>query len=337
LYLSLLTTNPRGKVDPTADVVANFLRWIPAHDDIKRRLVLDAALFSKPFNQDDLTAFEYLKDDRSSLYQWLISQPFVLTNPDDGLHVYHDLTQNLFARYLFQRSRQEYFEARRTLAQHYQRQIEKISLTSDPLVTNIDELLKLVLASIQQLFYLPNEAGYTMAIEHLLKISKYLNEEQKHEITRVLHRLILERVNNQITIHARQIIVRFLDYINADQNSIEFVKSANYILDKVAHQASFPSSLLASIHYDLGKSYQSHKELQSAISHFESAIELDQENASAYNLRGTAYYTLNQYQRAIQDYATALEIDPRNFSAYHNRGRAYYKLSLYQNALLISA
>src|SRR5205807_1805081 len=29
LFLSLLTTHPRAQIDPTGDVVANFLRWIP--------------------------------------------------------------------------------------------------------------------------------------------------------------------------------------------------------------------------------------------------------------------------------------------------------------------
>src|SRR6266702_1905919 len=60
LYLSLLTSNPQGNVDPTKDVVDNFLRWISQQEQIKRRLALDGALFSKSFNQDDLQAFPYL-------------------------------------------------------------------------------------------------------------------------------------------------------------------------------------------------------------------------------------------------------------------------------------
>src|SRR5205807_6043135 len=78
LYLSLLTSNPRGKVDPTADVVANFLRWIPEREQIKRQLALDASLFSKPFSQDDLAAFAYLPEqERIELYYWLTALSFV--------------------------------------------------------------------------------------------------------------------------------------------------------------------------------------------------------------------------------------------------------------------
>src|SRR5262249_425947 len=52
LYLGFLTANPQGKIDPTKDVVDNFLRWIPEKDQVKRQLALDAALFTRPFNQD---------------------------------------------------------------------------------------------------------------------------------------------------------------------------------------------------------------------------------------------------------------------------------------------
>src|SRR5437764_4466632 len=73
LYLSLLTSNQQGKVDPMKDVVDNFLRWIPGHEHVKRQLALDAALFSRPFNQDDLEAFSYLSEhERPILYRWLI-------------------------------------------------------------------------------------------------------------------------------------------------------------------------------------------------------------------------------------------------------------------------
>jgi hypothetical protein len=77
-YLSLLTSNPQGKVDPAADVVANFLRWIPENEQVKRQLALDASLFSKPFSQDDLVAFEYLPEQEMiDLYYWFTGLSFV--------------------------------------------------------------------------------------------------------------------------------------------------------------------------------------------------------------------------------------------------------------------
>ncbi len=77
LYLGLLTFNLQGTVDPTEGVVANFLRWLPEQDHVKRRLAVDAALFSRPFNQDDLATFDYLdQQDLEDTYRWLISTSF---------------------------------------------------------------------------------------------------------------------------------------------------------------------------------------------------------------------------------------------------------------------
>src|SRR5581483_3962124 len=91
LYLGILTCNSRGSIDPTASVVENFLRWIPKSKSLERKLSLDAALFSLPFNQDDLAAFTYLGHELHILYRWLIGQPFVQSNQQDGRHIYHEI------------------------------------------------------------------------------------------------------------------------------------------------------------------------------------------------------------------------------------------------------
>jgi hypothetical protein len=110
LYLSFLTSNPHAEFDPTANVVANFLHWIPEQEKDKRRLAQEAALFSRPFNQDDLGAFSYvLEDDRSTLYLWLIGQPFIQPSTLNGRYIYHSLAQELFSRHLYQRSEKEYY------------------------------------------------------------------------------------------------------------------------------------------------------------------------------------------------------------------------------------
>src|SRR5215471_10275789 len=145
LYLSLLTSNPHGKVDPTADVVANFLRWIPEREYIKRQLALDTALFSRPFNQDDLTAFSYLPEQElPSLYHWLIAQPFVRSQ--DGRYTYHELALELFGRHLYQRSKKEYYATRSGIANYYQRLLEQIQAEMGLEVYHSDEWLELVLA-----------------------------------------------------------------------------------------------------------------------------------------------------------------------------------------------
>ena len=65
LYLRMLTFSRHVDIDVTEGVVENYLRWIPADEPYKRRLLLEAALFSRPFNRDDLKAFSYISDDET--------------------------------------------------------------------------------------------------------------------------------------------------------------------------------------------------------------------------------------------------------------------------------
>ena len=84
LYLGLLTSNPRGKVDPTKDVVVNFLRWIPEQEQVKRQFALDAALLSRPFNLDDLEAFSYLPEEKRSDLLSMVDRATVRANQPAG-------------------------------------------------------------------------------------------------------------------------------------------------------------------------------------------------------------------------------------------------------------
>jgi hypothetical protein len=137
LYLGLITSNPRGGFDPTKDVVVNFLRWLPEHDQMKRRLVLDAALFSRPFTQDDLEAFKYVaEDERSALYDWLIGLPFVRYL--EGRYRYHEVVQELFSRHLYQRSKKEYYATRRALADYYRQALDELEQEGDKESVDID-------------------------------------------------------------------------------------------------------------------------------------------------------------------------------------------------------
>jgi len=165
LYLGLLTANPSGEVDPTEDVVVNFLRWIPDQEDIKRRLALEAALFSAPFNQDDLAAFPSISErERAPLFHWLTRQPFV--HRQDGRYRYHEVAQDLFSRHLFQRSPKEYMLIRRALADHYQQLLEEVQAEGNEGSATWSEL---ALAQVYQLFLLPNEAAHIQAIKQILR------------------------------------------------------------------------------------------------------------------------------------------------------------------------
>jgi tetratricopeptide (TPR) repeat protein len=332
LYLSLLTSNPRGKVDPTADVVANFLRWIPEREYIKRQLALDTALFSHPFNQDDLVAFPYLpKNELPSLYSWLIAQPFVRSQ--DGRYTYHQLAQELFGRHLYQRSKKEYYATRGSIANYYQRILEEIQEEMGLEIYHLIEWLELVLALTEQLFILPGEASDLKAIELILKTFQNTDAEQNGEIANFIRELSEKHSSIPINTGAQQAIKLLLQYIEAGPRSQERLTAATVLLKRVEQSPTFSPEVRAQMYTDRGWVYLHLKENEQAISDFNSALALNPGYARAYGRRGLAYRYLRDYQHAMSDYDRAIELNPQDTWSYERRGRMHRKLGNYGRAL----
>jgi tetratricopeptide (TPR) repeat protein len=332
LYLSLLTSNPRGKVDPAADVVANFLRWIPEKEQTKRQLALDASLFSRPFNLDDLAAFIYLPEkEQPSLYHWLVRQPFVRIQ--DGGYSYHNLARELFSRHLYQRSRKGYFTTRRALVQHYQQLIEEIQLVEGREAYTSTEWLELKLALACQLLLLPDEGSHIQAIEQVLSAYNLIKTEQRGEIARVLRELSQEHTNIMVNSNSRQIAKQLLHFIDDDPRSKERVVAISNLLEKVSNNPAFPQELLARLHIRRGIAFSYLNEYQRAIEDCNSALQLNPEYAWAYVNRGYVFRRLREYELAIEDFNRALELNPVDTWAYASRSLAYSELSEYQRAI----
>ncbi len=62
-------------------------------------------------------------------------------------------------------------------------------------------------------------------------------------------------------------------------------------------------------------------------------IQLDPNNAKAFNNRGTAYANLKQSEKAIQDYNKAIELEPNDAEFFYNRGNAYANLKQFEKAI----
>src|SRR5437588_7270260 len=296
LYLSLLTSNPQGKVDPAADVVANFLRWIPEKEQVKRQLALDASLFSKPFNQDDLAAFTYLPEqERPDLYYWLTGLSFVY--PQEGRFRYHELAQDLFSRHLYQRSKKEYYATRRSIADYYQRTLEEIQGERGLEAYHLMEWLESVLALTDQLLSLPDEASHIKAIELILKTFQHTVAEQNGEIAKFLRELSQKQTNIQISTDAQQAIKNLLQYIEAGARSQERLTAATTLLERAKLLPSFSPDMRVQIYSDRGWAYLHLKEYDKAINDFNNALAVNPEYAWAYGSRGLVYRSLKEYQR----------------------------------------
>jgi hypothetical protein len=69
----------------------------------------------------------------------------------------------------------------------------------------------------------------------------------------------------------------------------------------------------------LGLHFLKDEDWQQAIAAFTSLIELEPDNALAYDRRGIAYGRAEQYDEAIADFSRAISIEPAFAGAYNNR------------------
>ncbi|HEX9130900.1 MAG TPA: tetratricopeptide repeat protein, partial [Ktedonobacteraceae bacterium] len=312
--------------------VNNVLRWIAGQGQIRQQLVLHSALFSRPFSQDDLEAFQYLPEqEQTSLYRWLVCLPFVQHNPLDGRHCYHNLIQKQLSRTLSQLSALEYQLTRRALANHYRRLLEHIEAEGGKSVYSSAEWLELALSLVIQLFSLPDEASHVNAIEQIMTISH--NTKLEEDIIQVLRSLSLEQSRSQVNADIKSTANLLLQYFETDLASQEFLTAARDLIEEVGHFPTFSASLLARIYGKRGMAYFSREEYQQAIADLDRALALDSMYSGAYLLRGIAYSFLSAYRLAIEDFNHALALDARETFAYAHRGIAHRKLKDYERAI----
>jgi tetratricopeptide (TPR) repeat protein len=75
-----------------------------------------------------------------------------------------------------------------------------------------------------------------------------------------------------------------------------------------------------------GNEFYAQGQYNEALGAYECAIQLDSNNAAAYNGRGNVKRQLQDYAQAIVDYNKAIELDSSIAIFYNNRGWSYYNL-----------
>ena len=71
-----------------------------------------------------------------------------------------------------------------------------------------------------------------------------------------------------------------------------------------------------------------------AITHYTEAIDLNPEDAGAYNNRGNAYHNTGDFESAILDYNKAIDLNPEDARVYSSRGLAYVRKSDFESAIV---
>ena len=85
---------------------------------------------------------------------------------------------------------------------------------------------------------------------------------------------------------------------------------------------------------EIGRQASDANRWNEALNAYDKAIELNPNDASAYNNRGIAYDNLDKNDLAIEDYKKAIELNPKYGDAFNNLGKNFSKLGDYKRAIL---
>lgn len=329
LYLGMLTANQDGKIDPTTDVVQNFLRWIPPTEEVKQRLVLDAALFSRAFNRDDLKAFAYVgEEQRTELYNWLLLQPFI--HDVEGRHNYHDIAQEMFSRYLYTSSPEDCREIRKSLAAHYQKALAAIEVNEGD---EVEEWLELALALIQQLLLLSDEEKLLQAVGLVVRaIGVEWEASRSEKVSNVLQRL-QDGLGQQMTERARRMVKRLLSYQNQMIEKPEWYEAVHEFTQKMLPSPQKSLEALVILYFMRAKAYREQEEDEKALDDFQHVLELNPQYPRAWYGQGATLGKLKRHKEALAAYEEAIKLKPHYVAAWNNKGDMLDILERYEEAL----
>ena len=83
-----------------------------------------------------------------------------------------------------------------------------------------------------------------------------------------------------------------------------------------------------------GYSFYNEGKYEIALGYAEIAIEFNNKNSEAYNLKGISRTAIGDLENIIDDYNKAIQYNPNYAEAYYNRGEMRYEAGHYNEALL---
>lgn len=145
-------------------------------------------------------------------------------------------------------------------------------------------------------------------------INKYLekNLSERQENAKVFHEL--QKANEEQDKKIEE-LKKLLTNANTQQEKEEIVQ-------EIGQQDNI---FLSNLRTEVAKNFLEQKNYEQVIKFATDAIELNPENAEAYNERGVAYDYLENYDKSLENYSKAIELNSNYAWAYNNRGNIYNK------------
>ncbi|HEU5379562.1 MAG TPA: tetratricopeptide repeat protein [Ktedonobacteraceae bacterium] len=308
------------------------------------------ALFSRPFTEDDLDALPCIQRvDRARFYTWLGELPCIVRRSNDGRYGYTGKARELFGDPERWPTRAAYDTTRRSLAEHYRKQLANRRKALGKKASESTEWLELVTALASQLFFLQERANHLAAVEELT-FAYQQNPQTGRTILITLENLCQYVPPDPRSTPSYELIQDLMNFMNADLSNNEegILAASNQLLGRLTAtplRGGRPG--IASIYLKRGKIHLARKNYLLAIQDLDKAIDLDRLSAQAYTSRGEAYYQhhisklaphessviLNELNLARDDLTKAAQLDPHSARTHMLLGRIYYRLGIYDRAI----
>jgi tetratricopeptide (TPR) repeat protein len=127
--------------------------------------------------------------------------------------------------------------------------------------------------------------------------------------------------------------VKDLMPLNNDQNGKKGIEKQSSRTDTQGDTIKMKNNMDASIHYNNGNILYSEAKYTEALVEYQLSIQIDSNDAWAYNGLGMTYNKLHKHTEAISNFDHAIQIDVNHTQAYYNRGNSYFAEHKYKEAL----
>lgn len=180
----------------------------------------------------------------------------------------------------------------------------------------------------------PDAAGFLFISKVVVdidtdEIDNWLNQNENSISELVAQNKSLK---NSILAQEKQLAELKEKLAEAEKNNSE-ISSASVRIQMTKDFTQNDNNFLSNQRLKAGNDFYNGGDLNSAISAYTQAIELNPANIEAYVYRGGAFGNLKEYKRAAADFTRAIQLDNKNSSAHYGLGAAYLYEKNYNAAI----
>ncbi len=332
LALRLLAPVPSSQAEAKADAITTGLHWIEQQGLTYHYLVRYGALFFRAFRSQDLAVCPmFSARDCIQWYRRLIALPVVHRDAITGEYAYHPLVQQQVLQRFADEARASYRPARQAVARFYQRQLEQLRQRQGERTTDTPAGQHLVLALLEQWFWLAEEGSLGRATEMILQVF-----DQAADPTPYLSWLRAWAQASSALARPEQSVRLaglLLAYGEADLAQPAFLSATHELLELSGRQAGFPPALRARLYGRRAAAWLLQQQPRLALADSTQALTLDPGCADGALLQGMASAALGRPEEALLAYTRACSLDARNAWIWAHRALLHVWTHAYERAM----